>query len=237
MHDFPEYDDLPDDPDVAFVQLYDRLSQRHQNAIRDLQDTRPSDVDFMNAMIGVASGLGIRDFVNWEIPSDWDELYPVFTNFERALARFAVETKVRKSRIAKVYSVHLSGDEKERIHSLIAKIREVVTASDLDDRKRNSLFFKLGAFESDVDRIRTRFDNAMLMSLEVIAVLDKGVKTLNPLNELLRRIQEIMSKAKDQEPEVNQLPTRPEQKQLESPQKKIEGPGDFSQDSGDDIPF
>lgn len=235
MNDFPEFDGLPDDPEVAFVRLYEEHSEIYRRRSDNAQDGRSAAVDFMNDMIGIAQGLGIEGFSKWDIPEDWDDVWNVFNNFDRAIKRFVMEIKVRKSRVTKVYSVHLTDEEKERIRSLTAKIREVVTGSDLQERKRNSLFAKLSAFEADVDRSRTRFDNAMLMSLEVIAVVDTGIKTLNPLNELLRRIQDIMSKAKDNEPEQNQLPAPAEKKKLDPPPKRIEDHTDRSMD--DDIPF
>lgn len=235
MNDFPEFDDLPDDPEVAFVRLYERYYSDFQVKIEDnSNDIRSHYADFMNSIIGIAQGLDIDGFGEWTVPDEWDEIYPAFTGFDRAVKRYVMKIKVAKSRLTKVYSVHLSDDEKERIHSLSEKIREIVTASDLEERKRNSLFAKLTAFEADVDRSRTRFDNAMLMSLEVIAVVDKGLQSLNPLNELLRRIQDIMSKAKDKDADVNQLPAPAEQKKLEAPPKKIEGP---EYGLGDDIPF
>ncbi len=234
MNDFPEFDDLPDDPEVAFVRLYERYDQDFRQNIEDNdKDIRTHYADFMNAIIGIAEGLGIDGFSDWIVPEDWDEIYPAFTGFDRAVKRYVMKVKIGKSRITKVYSVHLTDEEKERIHALTAKIREVVTGSDLEERKRNSLFAKLTAFEADVDRSRTRFDNAMLMSLEVISVVDKGIKSLNPINEMLRRIQDIMSKAKEKEPEHHHLPAPTEHKKLEAPPKRIEGP----QNMADDIPF
>jgi hypothetical protein len=236
MNDFPEFDDLPDDPEVAFVRLYERYRFDFQENLEDnSKDIRAHYADFMNSIIGIAEGLGIDGFGEWAVPDEWDEIYPVFTGFDRAVKRYVMKIKVAKSRVTKVYSVHLTDEEKERIHSLSAKIREIVTASDLEERKRNSLFAKLAAFEADVDRSRTRFDNAMLMSLAVMSAVDKGLQSLNPLNELLRRIHDVMSKAKDKDPEQNQLPAPSEQKKLEAPQKKIDGP--TSTDMDDEIPF
>lgn len=240
MNDFPEYDDLPDDPEVAFVRLYERYHEEYQERIRGEQDTRAEAVDFMNTILGVARGLGIQGFDAWSIPDEWDEIYSVFTGFDRALKRYVMEIKVRKSRVTKVYSVSLSEDDKERIHGLVREIRDVLTKADLQDRKRNSLFAKLALFEADVDRVRTRFDNAMLMSLEITGVAAEATGTLKPVNELLRRIQSIMGLAKDKEPEQNQLPPPAEHKKLPSPPKQIEGPknqGGFSRDMDDDIPF
>ncbi|KQY48568.1 hypothetical protein [Rhizobium sp. Root483D2] len=98
------------------------------------------------------------------------------------------------------------------------------------------MFIKLPAFEADVDRSRTRFDNAMLMALDLSALAEKATNgALAPVNELLRRIQSIMGKAKGEEPEQNQLSSPPDQKKLEAPPKRIEYQPDCNMD--DDIPF
>lgn len=234
MNDFPEFDDLPDDPEVAFVRLYERHHREYQEQAKLSDDGRVASVDFMNTMLGIARGLQIGGFDQWEVPEEWDEVYATFTNFDRALKRFVMEIKVRKSRVTKVYSVALAPDDKERIHGLVAQIREVISSADLHERKRNSLFIKLSAFEADVDRSRTRFDNAMLMALEVVGLSEKATNgVLAPVNELLRRIQGIMGKAKESEPEQNQLPAPPDQKKLEPPPKRIE----YKRDASDDIPF
>lgn len=235
MNDFPEYDNLPDDPEVAFVRLYEQLHGDFEERVQSNdKDLRGYYAEFMNSIIGVAQGLDIDGFGEWSVPDEWDDIYPAFTGFDRAVKRYVMEVKIRKSRVTKVYSVHLTDEEKEKIHSYINKIREVVSSADLEERKRNSLYAKLSAFEADVDRSRTRFDNAMLMTLDVISIVDQGVKTLNPLNELLRRIQDVMSKAKSKEPEHNQLPAPPDRKKLDPPPKKLEGP---SENTGDEIPF
>ncbi|MBY2983104.1 hypothetical protein [Rhizobium leguminosarum] len=239
MNDFPEFDDLPDDPEVAFVRLYEKHSEEYRHRSDNAQDGRTAAVDFMNDMIGIAQGLGLEGFDNWTIPEDWDEIWPAFNNFDRALKRYVMEVKIKKSRVTKVYSVQLSPEDKQRIHHLIREIRDILASADLQDRKRDSLFNKLNAFEADVDRVRTRFDNATLMAIDIIGVVDKGTNILKPINELLRRIQAIMGNAKDGEPEQNQLPPPAERKKLPPPPKQITGPENnpFSRDLDDDIPF
>ena len=236
MNDFPEYDDLPDDPEVAFVRLYERYHKEYLDQSSFDKDTRTASVDFMNKMLGIARGLEIEGFDEWSVPEDWDEIYAAFTNFDRALQRYVMAVKIKKSRVTKVYSVSLNSDEKGRIHALITQIREIISGADLEERKRNSLFIKLAAFETDVDRTRTRFDNAMLMALDLSALAEKATNgALAPVNELLRRIQTIMGKAKDEEPEQNKLPSTPDRKKLEPPPKRIEYQPDRNID--DDIPF
>jgi len=139
-------------------------------------------------------------------------------------------------RTGKIYSVELTPPEKERIHSLVKKIREVIEGADLEERKKNSLYAKLHAFDKDVDRIRTPFNNAMLMALDVARVIKAGGEALNPLNETLKRINDILSTAKGRDPEQAQLPPPEEVKKLPPPNKQIEGPK-YSRDLDDDIPF
>lgn len=237
MDDFLEFDDLPDDPEIAFVRLYVKYHADFQEQIRDANDTRAASVDFMNSMLGIARGLDIDGFQEWEVPHDWDDVYSTFNQFDRALKRYVMEVKVRKSRVTKVYSVTLSNDDKERIHALVTQIRDIISKADIDERKRNSLFIKLGAFEVDVDRSRTRFENAMLMAMDLSALAEKASNgVLTPINELLRRIQSIMGKAKGEEPEQNQLPAPTEQKKLDPPPKQI-GTSRRSSDFDDGIPF
>lgn len=235
MNDFPEFDDLPDDAEVAFVRLYERHHKEYLDNVRDDKDSRAEAADFMNTMLGIARGLEIEGFNEWTVPEEWDDIYPTFTNFDRALKRFVMEIKVRKSRVTKIYSVSLGHEDKERIHGLVAQIREVISKADIEERKRNSLLIKLGAFEVDVDRSRTRFDNAMLMALEIVGLADKAGNTLNPLNELLRRIEGIMGKAKEKDAEQNQLPAPNDRKKLEPPPKRIEHQP--NRDMDDEIPF
>jgi hypothetical protein len=236
MNDFPEFDDLPDDPEVAFVRLFEKFEGNLQHKVElERDDNRLHYAEYMNSIIGVARGLGIEGFDTWEIPNDIDDIYAAYVSFDRAVKRFVMEVKVRKSRVTKVYSVELTAEDKGQIHAYIAKIREVIEGADLEERKRNSLFAKLNAFEADIDRRRTRFDNAMLFTLEIIGAVDKGTQTLNPISEIMRRIEGIMGKRKAGEPEQSQLPGPTEPKKLESPPKRIEHKP--SQSMGDEIPF
>lgn len=234
MNAFPEFDDLPDDPEVAFVRLHERYDKELQEKINNEQDGRIHYVEFMNSMIAVARGLDIDGFDEWTIPEDWDDIYPTYVQFDRAVKRYAMEVKVRKSRVTKVYSVELDQETKDRIHTLARSIREHIEKAELEPRKKNSLLAKLNAFEADVDRHRTRFENAMAFSIDIINTAKKAGDVLTPVNELLRRIQEIMGAAKEKDPEQQQLPPPAERKKLEPPRKRIEGP---KRDLDDEIPF
>ena len=104
------------------------------------------------------------------------------------------------------------GKTGQRVGGFSSK-RTILTVADLDDRKRNSLFEKLSAFEADVDRTRTRFENAMLAFIDIAAVA-KNAEALSPVTELVRQINELLGKAKSEEPEKQQIPSPPERKRI-----------------------
>ncbi|TKV74723.1 hypothetical protein [Rhizobium sp. AU243] len=213
-------------------ELKENLLRLDQN-----EDGSQFNLEFMGKVLSAASALNITEFDSWELPPR-GRVYEVYDEFSYQVQRYVMTVQIRQTRAHKVYSVCLSDAEKDRIHALVNEIASVIQKSDLEERKRNSLFAKLNLFIADVDRSRTRFDNAMLFMLEGAALAQEYGKALNPLNELFKRIGDVMGKAKSAEPDQAQLPPPEVPKKLEAPQKKIEGPkGGFSRDMDDDIPF
>lgn len=235
MNDF--YETLHDDDQIAFTELVakldkdlaDRLELLHPEA-----DQRSAHMDYMNKVVAAAKALEIEEVAKYALP-ERDYVFQGYDDFTLVVQRVCMEIGLRKVRTGKVYSVALDPASKERIHVLVKKIREVIESADLEEKKKNSLFAKLNAFDADVDRSRTPFGNAMLMALDVAHVVKTYGEALNPLNELLKRINEMMSDAKSKEPEQTQLPPPEEKKKLEPPPKKIEHKP--PRDMDDDIPF
>jgi hypothetical protein len=236
-----KYADLHEDDGVAFSQLVDRYQQELKDDLSHVdqnEDGSHFNLEYMGKVLSAASALNITEFDNWELPNR-NRVYEVYDEFSYQVQRYVMTVQIRQTRAQKVYSVSLSGPDKDRIHSLVNEIIGVIQKADLEERKRNSLFAKLNLFIADVDRTRTRFDNAMLFMLEGAALVQEYGKALNPLNELMKRINDVMGKAKSAEPEHAQLPPPEVPKKLEPPQKKLEAPkgGNFSRYLDDDIPF
>lgn len=163
-------------------------------------------------------------------------IFDEFDEFALSVERYLTSLKIRKSRRRKVYSVALAPADKKRIHFLVGQIREALENIDIEERKKNSLFKKLNAFAADVDKARTRFDNAYLMGIDVANLAKKLGEAVKPVTELVNSINELMGSAKEKEPEQQQLPAPEEQKKLEAPRKQIEGPK-INRDLDDEIPF
>lgn len=237
MRDTFDYAALPEDPMLAFIQLVEHFDIILETDTKGMEndDTRRFLIGHMNSIIGAARELGILAISQWALP-EYDETYREHARFDLAVKSIVLQARIRHSRTVNVYSVQLSPDDKSRIHSLVGEIRQLLEKADLDIRKKNSLFAKLSAFEADVDRIRTRFDNALLAFLAVAQVANKGTEVLKPINELLKRIKDVMGAAKEDEPESAQLPPPGDIKQVEKPRKQINGPRG-NRELDDEIPF
>ncbi|ESZ07159.1 hypothetical protein X736_10765 [Mesorhizobium sp. L2C089B000] len=190
----------------------------------------------MNKITGAARALDIEALRNWELP-DYDAAYNVHRAFDLATKSIVLQIQIQKARIGAIYSVTLDAATKARIHNLVKEIRELVEAADLDERKKNSLFAKLNAFDADVDRARTRFDNVMLMGITITDLIHKGTDALKPANEMLRRINELLGGAKSKEADPARLPSPDDIKRVEKPKKQIEDFGRKRRELDDEIPF
>jgi len=233
------YESLNDDNEIAFVQVVERLDQELADKLARLgenADERFVHLEFMHEVVGAASALNIDEIRRLDLPSQ-QNVFDTYSDFAMDVKRYVMAVRLRNIRTGKIYSVELDSASKERIHNLLKKVRIVIERADLDEKKRNSLFNKLNAFEADVDRRRTPFQNAMLAAMDVAHVVKTYGEALNPLNEMFKRISEILGAAKDKEPEQQQLPPPKRHEKLEPPPKQIEGPRQKPVRDDDDIPF
>ncbi|MGG7578550.1 hypothetical protein [Rhizobium sp. Nf11,1] len=233
------YASLNDDNDIAFTQVVEMLDTKlgdNLASLGDRDDPRYLQQDYMNKVVAAAAALDIEEIAAFGVPGIQNNFTEIYDEFVLALQRFVMRVSLRKVRTGKVYSVELPPADKERIHGLVREIRSVIEAADLDEKKRNTLYAKLNAFDADVDRARTPFNNAMLMALDIAHVVKTYGEALNPLSEFLKRINDLLASAKSKEPEQSQLPPPEEKKRLPPPPKQIEGPN-LSRDLDADIPF
>ena len=238
------FDDLPDDPDDAFVAVERRQRALYDNsreAATNWDQIRVAQLEYMTAVHAAASVCEIDPLAEYELQcTDYEHFDYNFQRFLLAANRIVLEIQMRQAKRTRRYSVELDADAKTRIHSLIGNIRQVVeAASDLEERKRTELLEKLNAFAAEVDRARLRLDIWMDTMLTVSSTIGKAAKNLTPLGRFISEITDIVAVAKEQFEARVALPPKKERVRLAPPKAKakVQPPENFSQDLDDEIPF
>jgi hypothetical protein len=232
-----DFDDLPDDPTEAFILLAQEMSVNFDTQMAggpNYQQANRYRLQHMSNVIAIAKELAIDEISSWKVPES--EIEDTTERFRIVLNSYLLAAGLRTSSVAKRNSVGLNAPTKARLHHLVNEIREVLESLDVEDRKRNSLMSKLNAFAADIDRRRTRFDNLMGMILEGVAVTKEVGEAINPFNELIKRVTDLISQAKEEEGTL-QLPPPSVPKKLAPPPKQLEGPKSAGDNKEDDIPF
>ncbi|MBL8544469.1 MAG: hypothetical protein JNJ63_11740 [Hyphomonadaceae bacterium] len=240
------FDDLPDDPDDAFVAVERRQRDLYEKC-REMADNcnqvKGAQLEYMTAVHAAASVCEIPTLTEYELRCTDDDNFDYnFQRFYLAANRIVLEIQMTRAKRTRRYSVELDADAKTRIHSLIGNIRQVVeAASDLEERKRTGLLEKLNAFAAEVDRARLRLDIWMDTVLTVSATVGKAAKNLMPLGRFVSEITDIVAVAKEKF-EMQALPSKPERVRITHQPKKakkvVNGQREtFSADLDDEIPF
>ncbi|MGB3041757.1 MAG: hypothetical protein WBB98_01050 [Xanthobacteraceae bacterium] len=227
-----DFSDLPDDPELAFVALVDRFDNERETSIASSEERSDTSIfllDYMNNVFGAAEGLHLDIYNEWEMPTNENNVWPLYREFSLITKRRVLEIQIRHARIGRHYSVGLNTATKARIRNLVEQIKQHLDAIDLDEHKRNTLNGKLNKFLEEVDRERTRYDAAMDVALSMVGLVEK---TSSPIIDLMDSITRLLAQAKSSEP--LELPPPRERKKLEAPRKQLPKP---SQDIDDDIPF
>lgn len=194
----------------------------------------------MTAVHAAASVCEIEALTEYELCcTDEPHFDNNFQRFYLAANRIVLEIQMTRAKRTRRYSVELDADAKTRIHSLISNIRQVVEASELDERKRTELLDKLSAFAAEVDRARLRLDIWMDTLLTVSSTVGKAAKNLTPLARFASEITDIVALAKEQFESRVALSPKKERVRIGPPLKKaMNGPRErFNQDLDDEIPF
>jgi hypothetical protein len=235
---FPIYDNLPDEPELAFLYLediyYNELKQREHDW--QGEEGAPSDyyTDYISKVLAARTELGLDILPGWKRPTIVDFHYGFYQDFRSDVLHYRTSIQIRFGRRNKTYSVRLDLKAKTTIRHYTAKIRQLVQESDLPDKKKKRLLDKLAAFENEVDRDRTRLE-AFGAALVELAGFVGEAKERADFQRLTDGIAKILWGSKEEE--RRELPRTPDRKQIEPPEKAAPKAGSLAEDLDDDIPF
>jgi hypothetical protein len=215
------FEGLPSDPYAASVELLRRVNDHfiddrsHSNSEAQYSIANGIFAAFYEANhfqmpnpVGFKSGNGVEDLIEWH-RSQPQRQYEAFRNqimefhalYMRSVAKRAISLKITK---AFGYAV-LTSEEKEKIHSHLSRVRKIIERSQLDDRKKNSLFDSLSKLERDVDRNGTPTDRFFAFMGDMGFCLGELAHSAGPAIKEVKEILKIITQARARNEQV-QLP-------------------------------
>jgi hypothetical protein len=238
MSDFdPDpYDDLPEDPEAAFLRLEEYFKaecDRRLSAASQDDRTDVIYVDYIAQVLAAISALGLESQFRSEVPSIEEVNFVTYLNFNKDVMHYRTGLKIKRSQRAQGYSVQFDETAKRKIHHHLDQVLDIFGKLEIDDPKREKLISRLNDLQSEVNQPRTRFDRFAALSMEVSGVVGDAV-VRSKVIDLLDSVGRLFWGAQTEK--QKQLPPPQKPKTIEPPKPKLASPKSRS-DSDDEIPF
>jgi hypothetical protein len=230
------YLDLPEDSELAFLQLEAHFRETCERKIKNSHQDERIDVfyvDYIAEVLAAINELGLQAEFHDRVPKIEDVDYNTYLNFNKDVKHYRTMLEIRHRRRVQGYSVRFDSAAKSKIRHHLQKVREIFDRLEIEARKKEHLFARLGELEEEVDQDRTRFDRLAAVIVSAAGVTGQAAEK-SKLLEILDKVAEVFSSAWGYEP-----------KRLGGPEKlkRIEPPkapsptSKRSADIDDDVPF
>jgi hypothetical protein len=207
--------DLPEDSELAFLQLEEKLRSELHAKTTQTQNAL-FYMEYLNRIHAIARGLALPILEDFEVPQVGNATN-VFNVVFPQIENFIMQVKIRRGRRVKGYSVVLDTTTKEKVRHLIAQIKNIVDKLEVDIRKKEALYYRITALSDEVDRDRTKYDVYAGLAIEISNTGGKVARNLRPASRLLDAIGKLFGMAQDAEASKPQL-------QLEGPRLELAPP-------------
>ncbi|MGE3334224.1 MAG: hypothetical protein AB7I36_11320 [Rhodospirillaceae bacterium] len=242
------FEDLPDDPNLAFTKLVSHAEQRlaertsqleHNESWNQLEDLRQS---FMNVILAIARHYGIEPFASYQVPTVQGFKMENYWQFKSDLNFYVAQLVLDNSARTKRESVQLVPAAKDRIRTHLHALKKLVDESNLSDAKKAALLEKLRAFEEELDKGRMSLRAVTLFWLGILQIPGGVWGSVDIVMRLTNNIGEVIAEAKEVEDEARRLAPTAEPKALIAPRPVTPAPppadtGGWDSDDKDEIPF
>jgi hypothetical protein len=234
------FSELPADAEEAFLILEERYRRECEFAVRESGENENVSVyytDYIAQVLGAAEELELVEAAfSKDVPAIQDVDFDTYQNFSKRVKHYRTRLEIRHGRRVQGYSVSFDAPTKAKLHHLLKPVREIFDKLEIEERKREALFAKLNALESEIDRSRTRFDAFAALTIESAEVVGEAIHK-SKLLEALNTVARIFGAAKKEE-ETRQLPAPTKPKQIEHQDSKFRPPKIGNRgDMDDEIPF
>jgi hypothetical protein len=204
-----ELDDLPEDPQAAFIgfvriaqpRLTARLREigpEDQYNYSDIQDAR---YGFQSVVLGAAKKFGIEPFASIEMPTLHDYSEGNYRQFRADLTHYITQIMLAVADRDRSTSVPLLEDARQSVRTYIAHLRDAIDRTDLPERKKANLHKHLDRLEEELTRRRVRL---VVVATAVMAIVSAPGNFASSYDAVVRLTNAIMreigtAKATDEE--------------------------------------
>ncbi len=243
-------DALSTDSQLAFVQFLDQTRKVYERASAN---DREYSVDqngnyvgsyeperaFAVAILAFLDEYGLETEISDISELDDDaEFFKQFKRFDSKISYTAMRYRLRKNRIESGgvgTVIEIAESYKAEIGSLLEKIRKIVNQEVDPGRKKDKIFTRISALQSEVDRDQTTVDAAFGRVLDLSKTLGEAGDNIKPAVDQLERIKKLFW---DRSEKIEQLP-KPDRPKMITEEKPHEHSGYDapSRDIDDEIPF
>lgn len=233
MLDDDEFSDLPEDPELAFVEIEKKLRIKANDLLKDSEGNVDSYyIEYINKTLAAARALKLDILQNWTTPSHNGHIWEQYRDFSSDVEHYTMQIRINSGRRSKVYSVALNSTTKAKIRHYLDQIRDIIDKLEVSKAKKEALYARVNDLAFEVDRERTRLDAWAGLSLEAASTVGESARKLNPLRKWLDVIAKTLGAEKEAETARPGLPRPQKRKQLEAPPKRLPKP-----ERDDEIPF
>lgn len=239
------FDDIPDDPEVAFLKLERSFREECDRAIAAGEyESDPSGDRFRyaNRVLAARTALGLpKILADWGTLDSGDFTIDVYRNFIGDVEHCRTILEIQHSRRDKGLTIRFDTTAKSKLRHHLTQIRDFVGKLEIDDWKRGDLLKAINALEQEIDRDRSRLGVAGDFFVKFAGILGESAEKAEPARKWVDSIARLIWGAQMQE-RSNALPTPSEKRQIPVPPKQITAPKRHpasrqAASSDDEIPF
>lgn len=221
LYDY-EIDDLPSEPESAFIRVIEILDEKLKGRINDDWLTHAKSYAYIALAFIDEHQLDIGIDIQRSVPTDEYSFRNWFDDFQNKLIYVKTrmgfrKKKIRKNDVPQISTVALNLDRKSEIHQLLEKVRKVVANLDVSTAKREAIYDRINALSAEVDKERTRLDVAMDFILEITETAGQAAENLEPIVKLAEKVRKVFGAARMEENPPALPPPENSPKQIEGP--------------------
>jgi len=240
-----DYDNLPEEPDLKFVEI-DRICRRNlTEMISEHTDGHFDDMVRLQYMTTLAASAAELNIPGIEYPHGEEHPAMHISSFMLAVSGAVTRIRLRASGGAIPYSVRLGVRTKAQIQIKIQQLRTMIEEAEMLESKREALIEKLDELMAELDQTRLSFARTMKILAAVSIGVCAGTSFLADAPDALATITRLIGADKEiEEAEARRIGIEHERKLLpspstaEAPQSTIAvGAGTIQEDLDDEIPF